>query len=29
MFLPYLTGDWSSDNMTWEIGAGGGLGAGA
>jgi amino acid transporter len=26
MFLPYLTGDWSSDNMTWEIGAGGGLG---
>ena len=22
MFLPYLTGDWSSDNMTWEIGAG-------
>ena len=26
MFLPYLTGDWSSDNMTWEIGTGGGLG---
>jgi amino acid transporter len=26
MFLPYLTGDWSSDNMTWEIGANGGLG---
>jgi amino acid transporter len=26
MFLPYITGDWSSDNMTWEIGAGGGLG---
>ncbi len=26
MFLPYLTGDWSSDNMQWEIGAGGGLG---
>jgi amino acid transporter len=26
MFLPYVTGDWSSDNMTWEIGAGGGLG---
>src|SRR5215212_6579036 len=26
MFLPYLTGDWSSDNMTWEIGSGGGLG---
>jgi len=26
MFLPYLTGDWTSDNMTWEIGAGGGLG---
>jgi amino acid transporter len=25
MFLPYVTGDWSSDNMTWEIGAGGGL----
>src|ERR671924_643700 len=23
MFLPYITGDWSSDNMTWEIGAGG------
>ena len=26
MFLPYITGDWSSDNMTWEIGAGGGFG---
>jgi amino acid transporter len=26
MFLPYLTGDWESSNMTWEIGAGGGLG---
>ena len=26
MFLPYLTGDWSSDNMTWAIGSGGGLG---
>ena len=25
MFLPYITGDWSSDNMTWEIGASGGL----
>jgi amino acid transporter len=25
MFLPYVTGDWSSDNMTWEIGAGGGF----
>ena len=25
MFLPYLTGDWSSDNMQWEIGARGGL----
>ena len=25
MFLPYLTGDWSSSNMTWEIGANGGL----
>jgi amino acid transporter len=25
MFLPYLTGDWSSANMTWEIGANGGL----
>ena len=21
MFLPYLTGDWSSDNMTWAIGS--------
>jgi amino acid transporter len=26
MFLPYITGDWTSDHMTWEIGAGGGLG---
>jgi amino acid transporter len=26
MFLPYVTGDWSSDNMTWQIGTGGGLG---
>src|SRR5215212_1219244 len=26
MFLPYITGDWSSDNMTWAIGSGGGLG---
>jgi amino acid transporter len=26
MFLPYITGDWESSNMTWEIGAGGGLG---
>ena len=25
MFLPYITGEWSSDNMTWEIGANGGL----
>src|SRR3954453_14484156 len=25
MFLPYLTGDWSSSNMDWNIGAGGGL----
>src|SRR5215204_252111 len=25
MFLPYVTGDWSSSNMTWEIGSGGGL----
>jgi amino acid transporter len=25
MFVPYLTGDWSSSNMTWEIGANGGL----
>lgn len=25
MFVPYLTGDWSSANMTWEIGANGGL----
>ncbi|MSO42527.1 MAG: APC family permease [Solirubrobacterales bacterium] len=25
MFLPYLTGDWSSDNMQWNIGANGGL----
>jgi amino acid transporter len=26
MFLPYITGDWSSDNMNWQIGTGGGLG---
>jgi amino acid transporter len=26
MFLPYVTGEWTSDHMTWEIGAGGGLG---
>ena len=25
MFLPYLTGEWSSSNMNWEIGANGGL----
>jgi amino acid transporter len=25
MFLPYLTGDWSSSNMDWAIGANGGL----
>jgi amino acid transporter len=25
MFLPYVTGDWSSDNMTWNIGASGGF----
>ncbi len=25
MFLPYLTGDWSSSNMDWNIGSGGGL----
>ena len=25
MFLPYLTGDWSSSNMEWNIGANGGL----
>jgi amino acid transporter len=25
MFLPYITGDWQSANMTWEIGANGGL----
>jgi amino acid transporter len=25
MFLPYITGDWSSSNMTWSIGSGGGL----
>ena len=25
MFLPYVTGDWSSINMQWEIGANGGL----
>jgi amino acid transporter len=26
MFLPYLTGDWHSSNMQWQIGTGGGLG---
>jgi amino acid transporter len=26
MFLPYVTGDWSADNMNWQIGTGGGLG---
>ncbi len=26
MFLPYVTGEWSSDNMEWLIGANGGLG---
>ena len=25
MFLPYITGDWSGDNMQWNIGSGGGL----
>jgi amino acid transporter len=25
MFLPYLTGEWSSSNMNWDIGANGGL----
>ena len=25
MFLPYVTGDWSSDNMQWNIGTNGGL----
>jgi amino acid transporter len=25
MFLPYITGDWSSSNMQWDIGANGGL----
>jgi amino acid transporter len=25
MFLPYITGDWSSDNMQWNIDEGGGL----
>ena len=25
MFLPYVTGEWSSDNMQWDIGANGGL----
>jgi amino acid transporter len=25
MFFPYITGDWSSSNMTWSIGSGGGL----
>ena len=27
MFLPYITGDWSSSNMQWDIGANGGLAA--
>ena len=26
MFLPYITGDWHSGNMQWQIGTGGGLG---
>jgi amino acid transporter len=26
MFLPYVTGDWHSSNMEWNIGTGGGLG---
>jgi amino acid transporter len=25
MFLPYVTGDWQSSNLTWGIGSGGGL----
>jgi amino acid transporter len=25
MFFPYITGDWSSSNMQWDIGANGGL----
>jgi amino acid transporter len=25
MFLPYVTGDWSSSNMEWNIGTGGGI----
>lgn len=25
MFLPYVTGDWHSENFTWAIGSGGGL----
>jgi amino acid transporter len=25
MFAPYITGDWSSSNMDWQIGANGGL----
>jgi amino acid transporter len=25
MFLPYITGEWESANMTWEIGTNGGL----
>src|SRR5262245_39771934 len=25
MFLPYITGDWSSDNMQWNVGTNGGL----
>jgi amino acid transporter len=25
MFLPYITGDWQSSNMQWNIGSGGGI----
>ncbi len=25
MFMPYITGDWSSSNMQWQVGANGGL----
>ena len=25
MFLPYITGDWQSSNMTWDVGANGGI----
>lgn len=25
MFFPYITGDWSSSNMQWQVGANGGL----